>query len=269
MDIFNSVKSTYAQVAEATKPVVKTATVETQTEMIWPEGTKQPKKYAVEKRTTEVTKTSSSSQTSASQNDPIKLKISQYLTKQHKGSNDPIKQHNKYDVLSDSDSEMNVEESPITSSKGRSGNKSVNNETKKKKKKSILQWNCCGFRPNFEEIKNLISNLRPYILALQEIHFKDTDNVNIRGFHHSFKTCMSEVDGRKRILKKVEVLQLDTELQAVLKVSLHKNITVCNVFIPPHFNVAQSDLDNLVNQLPAPFLFIGDFNAHSDLWGCS
>ena len=77
-----------------------------------------------------MTKTSSSSQTSASQNDPIKLKISQskvYLTKQHKGSNDPIKQHNKYDVLSDSD--MSVEESPITSSQGRSGNKSLNNGT--------------------------------------------------------------------------------------------------------------------------------------------
>ena len=36
------------------------------------------------------------------------------------------------------------------------------------------------------------------------------------------------------------------------------------VYIPPRFNVALSDLDNLVNQLPAPFLFIGDFNAHSD-----
>ena len=115
--------------------MVKTANVETQTEMTWPEGTKQPKKYAVEKQTSKVTKTSSSSQTSASQNDPIKLKISQskvYLTKQHKGSNDPIKQHNKYDVLSDSDSDMSVEESPITSSQGRSGNKSLNNGTKQK-----------------------------------------------------------------------------------------------------------------------------------------
>ena len=64
---------------------------------------------------------------------PIKLKISQskvYLTKQHKGSNDPIKQQNKYDVLSDSD--MSVKESPITNSQGRSGNKSVNNVTKQK-----------------------------------------------------------------------------------------------------------------------------------------
>ena len=84
MDIFNSVKTTYAQAAAATKPVVKTATVETQTEMTWPDGSKQPKKCAVEIQITEVTKMSSSSQTSASQNDLIKLKISQskvYLTK--------------------------------------------------------------------------------------------------------------------------------------------------------------------------------------------
>ena len=135
MDIFNSVKSTYAQAAAATKPVVKTATIATQTEMTWPEGTKQPKKCAVEKQTTKVNKTSASSQTNASQNDPIKLKISQskvYLTKQHKGSDDPVKQYNKYDVLSDSDSEMSCEESPITNSQGRSGNKNVNNGTKQK-----------------------------------------------------------------------------------------------------------------------------------------
>ena len=93
MDMFNSVKTTYAQAAAATKLVVKTVNVETQTEMTWPEGTKQPKKCAVEKHIKKGNKTSASSQTSAYQNDPIKLKISQskvYLTKQHKGSNDPI-----------------------------------------------------------------------------------------------------------------------------------------------------------------------------------
>ena len=39
---------------------------------------------------------------------------------------------NNNDVLSDSDSDMSVEESPITSSQGQSGNKSVNNGTKQK-----------------------------------------------------------------------------------------------------------------------------------------
>ena len=44
MNIFNSVKTTYAQAAAATQAVVITVTVETQTEMTWPEGAKQPKK---------------------------------------------------------------------------------------------------------------------------------------------------------------------------------------------------------------------------------
>ena len=91
------------------------------------------------------------------------------------------------------------------------------------KNKSILQWNCCGFRPNVEEIKTLISNFKPYILALQETHFKDSDNVHIRGFYLYFKTCVCDVDGRATggrsifVKKGVphEVLELDTELQAV------------------------------------------------------
>ena len=57
MDIFNSVKTMYAQAAAATKPVVKTVNVETQTEMTWPESTKQPKKFAVEKQINKVNKT--------------------------------------------------------------------------------------------------------------------------------------------------------------------------------------------------------------------
>ena len=121
------------------------------------------------------------------------------------------------------------------------------------KNKSILQWNCHGFMPTFEKIKNLISNFSAFILALQETNFKDA---NIRGFHHYFKTCMSEVDGRATggcsIFVKMgvphEVLELDTELQTVaIKLSLRKPITICNVHIPPHFNVAQTDIDNLVN----------------------
>ena len=43
IDIFNSVKTTDDQAAAATKPVIKTANIEMQTEMTWPEGTKQPK----------------------------------------------------------------------------------------------------------------------------------------------------------------------------------------------------------------------------------
>ena len=50
MHIFNSVKTTYAQAAAATKPVVKMETVETQTEMTWPDDSKQPKSVQLKNR---------------------------------------------------------------------------------------------------------------------------------------------------------------------------------------------------------------------------
>ncbi|GFU89805.1 hypothetical protein TNCV_1204801, partial [Trichonephila clavipes] len=44
-------------------------------------------------------------------------------------------------------------------------------------------------------------------------------------------------------------------------------ITVCCLYLPPNTVIHQHDLNNLVDQLPAPFIILGDFNGHSTLWG--
>ncbi|GBL79203.1 putative RNA-directed DNA polymerase from transposon X-element [Araneus ventricosus] len=44
-------------------------------------------------------------------------------------------------------------------------------------------------------------------------------------------------------------------------------VTVCSVYLPPHDVISQQDLDTLVDQLPTPFILLGDFNGHSTLWG--
>ena len=49
--------------------------------------------------------------------------------------------------------------------------------------------------------------------------------------------------------------------------SAKKTLTVCNVYLPPPLNVNFSDLEHLIEQFPAPFVLVGDFNAHSPLWG--
>ena len=49
--------------------------------------------------------------------------------------------------------------------------------------------------------------------------------------------------------------------------SAKKTLTVCNLYLPPSLDVNFSDLEHLVKQLPAPFVIVGDFNAHSPLWG--
>ncbi|GFY29833.1 putative RNA-directed DNA polymerase from transposon X-element [Trichonephila clavipes] len=64
------------------------------------------------------------------------------------------------------------------------------------------------------------------------------------------------------------VLPLRIPLQAVA-VRIHSTslITVCCLYLPPNAVIRQQDLSNLVDQLPAPFVILGDFNGHSTLWG--
>ncbi|GFU87546.1 probable RNA-directed DNA polymerase from transposon X-element [Trichonephila clavipes] len=42
---------------------------------------------------------------------------------------------------------------------------------------------------------------------------------------------------------------------------------LCCLYFPPNTVIHQHDLNNLVDQLPAPFIILGDFNGHSTLWG--
>ncbi|GBN35008.1 hypothetical protein AVEN_183826-1 [Araneus ventricosus] len=44
-------------------------------------------------------------------------------------------------------------------------------------------------------------------------------------------------------------------------------ITICCLYLPPHQTVHQTELKNLISQLPSLFLILGDLNGHSPLWG--
>ena len=62
-------------------------------------------------------------------------------------------------------------------------------------------------------------------------------------------------------------INLKTNLQAVaVRLSLRKTITLCSIYIPPTFQLQPLDLTK-IEQLPAPFMIMGDFNAHNPLCG--
>ncbi|GFX74403.1 putative RNA-directed DNA polymerase from transposon X-element [Trichonephila clavipes] len=64
------------------------------------------------------------------------------------------------------------------------------------------------------------------------------------------------------------IVTLPTSLQAVaVRIHIHSLVSVCCVYLPPNDVVPQVDLNQLVSQLPAPFILLGDFNGHSPLWG--
>ena len=54
-------------------------------------------------------------------------------------------------------------------------------------------------------------------------------------------------------------VHLNTPLQAVAaRVTLNKVVTFCSIYLPPSDHIAKTDLINLIEQLPSPFVLLGD-----------
>ena len=141
-------------------------------------------------------------------------------------------------------------------------------------KHSIIQWNCRGLKPKFEEISLLITSQKPSIFCLQETFLKPEDKLTFKGFtsYNYIHTDCQRASGGSTILIKNSCPQrkitLNTELQAsAVSVSLDKEITICSVYIPPSFTLKSEHLNSLLQQLHSPYLILGDMNGHNVLWG--
>ena len=138
---------------------------------------------------------------------------------------------------------------------------------------NIIQWNVRGLRANFEELRLLCNQYNPQIVAVQECQLRKDKIINLTGFSGRTKSSPGDnATGGVTLYVNKSVLfseiKLDTDLQAVaVGVSAKKTLTVCNVYLPPLLDIHFSDLEYLIQQLPAPFVLVGDFNAHSPLWG--
>lgn len=45
--------------------------------------------------------------------------------------------------------------------------------------------------------------------------------------------------------------------------------TVCTMYLPPSLIFTESDLLRILDQLPSPYILMGDFNSHNPIWGDS
>ena len=43
---------------------------------------------------------------------------------------------------------------------------------------------------------------------------------------------------------------------------------VNRIYILPHDAINESEINNILQQLPTPFILLGDFNSHKTMWGC-
>ena len=131
-----------------------------------------------------------------------------------------------------------------------------------------------GLKANLEEVELLIQQYSPSVLCLQETLVKGQD-INLRQFSCLYSTPVVR-DGRAHggsavfVQKNVphSPVTITSPLHAVAaRVSLFKPVTICFIYLPPSSLINLNGLDALLTQLPSPIILLGDFKAHSTIWG--
>ena len=117
--------------------------------------------------------------------------------------------------------------------------------------------------------------MRPYVICLQETFLKENDKLNIRQhtIYNQINKHTTRASGDTSIIINNTLPQsqinLNTNLQAIaVSVTLHKTISICSLYIShPKSNINELELEVLIQQLLKPFIHMGDFNSHNQIWG--
>ena len=121
----------------------------------------------------------------------------------------------------------------------------------------------------------LMRDYDPIAFCCQETYMKSPSVIKFRkysSYHIFYEAIDTRASGGVTIMIKKSIphrqISLNTNLQAVaVTLSLHKTMTLCSIYIPPSYPLGGNELDELISQLPSPFILIGDMNAHSTIWG--
>ncbi|KAL4083073.1 hypothetical protein QTP88_028403 [Uroleucon formosanum] len=139
---------------------------------------------------------------------------------------------------------------------------------------SIIQWNINGFFKRSVDINRVLFELNPLILCFQETNLKNSQRPNLKNFTGYIKnrTVANRASGgvalfiHKNIESKEVPIQTHLETIATI-VELYKQICICNIYKPDSTPFTFSDIKNIIDQLPKPFILMGDFNSRNTSWG--
>ncbi|KAG5860672.1 hypothetical protein JTB14_028413 [Gonioctena quinquepunctata] len=111
----------------------------------------------------------------------------------------------------------------------------------------------------------------PFCICLQETHLKPKDSFNLRGF----ELFRRDVEPGTRahggiaifIRNNFPAMEIPsrTDIQALAVHIDYDNLTICNMYLP-NTDWTLAALQNIIEQLPSPFLIMGDFNSHNPIW---
>ena len=138
----------------------------------------------------------------------------------------------------------------------------------------IIQWNCRGLRANIDELNILIQLYNPAAICLQEIKLNNNNtSINFKNYncYYNINNCNNNQGGVMictRIDLPHSLANAHPNLQAITcRISLHQTILISSLYLPPNAPIDTLELENFMSQGQTPHIVLGDFNAHSPLWG--
>lgn len=138
---------------------------------------------------------------------------------------------------------------------------------------NIIQWNINGFYSKLEELQLIISDHTPTVLRIQETNFNKKATLYSNIIYKKNRSICTRANGGVAIMinhnytSKGIILHTDLEAIAVYVTLSHISITIYNIYIPNQKEFNLQDIERIIQQLPNPFIIVGDFNSHSEIWG--
>jgi len=131
---------------------------------------------------------------------------------------------------------------------------------------NIIQWNCRGFRTNFEELQQLTTQYNPALFCLQESNMLNSSQIKLKNYTH-FHTLHTSILIHNSI--PFTYLPTSSPFVTAARVTLHRPINVCSLYFPPKYKLTLTELETIFSALPSPCMILGDFNGAHPLWGSS
>lgn len=137
----------------------------------------------------------------------------------------------------------------------------------------ILQWNARSLSANGQELKRFVGTFKdkPDLICIQETWLKPHLDFVIPGYDSLRADRMGKSGGGCATFIKTGLqfrrldLKSNLEIVAVEVWSSRGQITLINFYNPG--NMMLSDLDEIMNKVRSPVIWVGDFNAHNPIWG--
>ena len=120
-----------------------------------------------------------------------------------------------------------------------------------------MQWNINGLRGKKEKFQELIEEIGPKIIVLQEIKLTDEHPLKINNYEIYRKGRTNHGGGLCTAVHKSlpsHKINFDTQLEIlVCKVCFKNiNINICNVYFPNNVRVDINELDKIIKEIPYP-----------------